>query len=143
MDRIVSAQAVQLSEVEQHLQLSAELSEAQRSNMAWQVSLRDSSISLATQLDGADAIAGRVTSRLDRVNQALAQVERASSVLSTVLSMVTIPSQMVEHLHLRLLGVFSMPATVLYFWKPRKYSYSLMAFYGMLIQRFCVVWKCC
>lgn len=132
LDRIVSAQATQLSSTEQQLQLSVALSKSQNANLALGDEMMISSASLASQLDSASAVAGRLSSKLDSVNQALTRVERVSSVLSTLLALITIPSQVAEHLHLRLLGVMSMPVTVLYFWKPRKYSYSLTAFYGMV-----------
>lgn len=130
MDQAVAAQAIQLTGVEQHLALSKELSEAQKASLVLGEQMRGSSASLALELDSASVVAGRVSSKLDKVNQALGRVEKASSVLTTVSSMLSIPCQFAEHLHWRLFALFVMPAIVLYFWKPRKYSYSLMATYG-------------
>lgn len=113
------------------MHLSAELSEAQKANLALGEEMRGSSLSIASHLDDANAVAGRVSWRLEKVNQALTQVERASSILTTLFALITIPAQITHYLHLRLLAVFLMPATVLSFWKPRKYSCSLMAVYGM------------
>ncbi|KIX05762.1 uncharacterized protein Z518_03734 [Rhinocladiella mackenziei CBS 650.93] len=132
MHQIVAAQSMQLSNAEQHLKLSEELSQAQKANLIWGQQMRDSSVSLASELDSASVVADRVSSRLENVNQALTQVEKASLVLSAFFGLMTIPSQMLEHLHLNLLGVFAMPSIVLYFWKPRRYPYSLMAIYVFL-----------
>ena len=93
--------------------------------------MKDSSTSLASELEIANTVAGRVSTRLDKVNQALTRVEAASAVLSSLFAIITIPCHMAENLHLHLLGLFAMPALVLFFWKPRKYSYSLIATYGM------------
>jgi len=110
--------------------MSAELSEAQKANLALGDEMRESSTSLVSHLDSANAVAGHVSWRLEKVNHALTQVERASSVLTTLFALITIPAQATHYLHLRLLAMFLMPATVLFFWKPRKYSCSLMAVYG-------------
>ena len=129
LDQIAIAQSTQLNNAQHHLQLSEELSTAQEANLALGERIKDSSASLASELDTASVVAGRVSTRLDKVNQALTRVEAASAVLSSLFAVITIPCQMAEHLHLRLLGLFAMPALVLFFWKPRKYSYSLMAAY--------------
>ncbi len=134
LNQIVNTQSMQLNNAHHHLQLSDELSAAQEANLALGERMKDSSASLASELDTASAVAGRVSTRLDKVNQALTRVEAASAVLSSLFAVITIPCQMAEHLHLRLLGLFAMPALVLFFWKPRKYSYSLMAVYGMCIR---------
>ena len=132
LDHIATAQSSQLANAEHNLRLSEELTEGQKANLALGDHMRDTSTSLASELDSASAVAGRVSSRLEKVNQALTRVERASSVLSTLFALITIPSQFAEHLHLRLLGLLAMPTVVLYFWKPRKYSLCLMAYYGTL-----------
>ena len=131
--RLVSAQSQQLASAEEQLQMSTELSEAQKANLALGEEMRDTSVSLASHLDSASAVASRVSWRLEKVNQALTQVERASSVLTALFAILTIPAQVTHYLHLRLLAMFLMPATVLFFWKPRKYSCSLMAVYGTYI----------
>ncbi|KIV80555.1 hypothetical protein PV11_08048 [Exophiala sideris] len=130
--QLVSAQSQQLASAEQQLQMSAELSDAQKTNLALGEEMRDSSQSLASHLDSASAVAGRVSWRLEKVNQALTQVERASSVLTALFAVLTIPAQVTHYLHLRLLAMFLMPATLLFFWKPRRYSCSLMAVYVFL-----------
>ncbi|KAI1628526.1 hypothetical protein EDD37DRAFT_11362 [Exophiala viscosa] len=132
LGRLVSAQSQQVANAEHHLQMSAELSQAQTANLALGEEMRESSLSLASHLDSASAVAGSVSWRLEKVNQALTQVERASAILSTLFALLTIPAQMTRYLHLRLLAMFLMPATVLFFWKPRKYSCSLMAVYVFL-----------
>ncbi|OAL26449.1 hypothetical protein AYO20_10117 [Fonsecaea nubica] len=108
LDEISGIQSTQLASVKHHLQLSA------------------------SQLDAATTAAGRVSGKLDRVNQALTRVEAASAILSSLFAVITIPSRIVEHLHLRLLGLFAMPALLLSFWKPRTYSYILMTLYVFL-----------
>ena len=130
LEHIIDIQSVQLTNVEHHLRLSEELTDAQKANLVWGERMRDTSATLASELDSASVVAGRVSSKLDKVNQALARVERASSVLSTLFVLITIPSQVADHLHLRLLGVLALPMLVLYFWKPRKYSLCLFAIYG-------------
>ncbi|EXJ89263.1 hypothetical protein A1O3_02329 [Capronia epimyces CBS 606.96] len=132
LDQVVSAQTIQLTGAEDHLRLSKELSEAQKTALVWGQQMRDSSASLALEIDSANVVAGRVSSKLDKVNQALTRVEKASSVLTTLSAMLSIPCQFVEHLHLRILALFATPAVVLYFWKPHRYSYSLMAIYVFL-----------
>ncbi|KIY00469.1 uncharacterized protein Z520_04154 [Fonsecaea multimorphosa CBS 102226] len=129
LDEVANMQSTQLANTERHLQLSGKLSEAQEANLDLGEQIKHFSASLASELDAASATAGRVSSKLDRVNQALTRVEAASAVLSSLFAVITIPCQMAEHLHLRLLGLFSMPALLLSFWKPRKYSYILLAFY--------------
>ena len=130
LDSIASAQSVQLATAEHHVQLSAELSGAQEASLALGQEMRRSSLSLASHLDTADAVAGRVSSRLDKVNQALSRVEKVSVALSALSAVVAVPLQMIDQLHLRLFASFSMPAVILFIWKPRKYAYSLMAVYG-------------
>jgi hypothetical protein len=130
---IASAQSVQLASTEHQMELSAELSEAQKASLVLGQEMRHSSLSLTSHLDNADAVAGRVSSRLDKVNQALSRVEKVSVVLSALSAVVAIPLQMIDQLHLRLFALFSMPAVILFFWKPRKYAYSLMAVYGTWI----------
>ncbi len=132
-DSIASAQSVHLASAERHVQLSAELSEAQKASLALGQEIRHISLSLASHLDTADAVAGRVSSRLDKVNQALSRVEKVSVMLSALSAVVAIPLRMIDQLHLRLFASFSMPAVILSFWKPRKYAYSLMAVYGMWV----------
>ncbi|KIW49119.1 hypothetical protein PV05_10828 [Exophiala xenobiotica] len=131
-DSIASAQSVHLASAERHVQLSAELSEAQKASLALGQEIRHISLSLASHLDTADAVAGRVSSRLDKVNQALSRVEKVSVMLSALSAVVAIPLRMIDQLHLRLFASFSMPAVILSFWKPRKYAYSLMAVYVFL-----------
>src|ERR1700754_5020363 len=109
LEHIIEVQSTQLTNAENHLRLNEELTEAQRMNLMWGEQLRDTSASLASELDSASAVAGRVSSKLDKVNQALIRVERASSVLSTLFTLITVPSQVAEHLHLRLLGLLAMP----------------------------------
>ncbi|EHY57793.1 uncharacterized protein HMPREF1120_05817 [Exophiala dermatitidis NIH/UT8656] len=132
LDKVVAAQALQLKGAETHLKLSNKLSEAQKATLSLEEQMRDSSAILASELDSATLVAGRVSSKLDKVNQALNQVEKASSVLSTLSTFLSIPSHFAEHLHLRLFLLLATPSTLLYFWKPRKYSYSLMAVYVFL-----------
>ncbi|KAH0843612.1 hypothetical protein FOPE_08612 [Fonsecaea pedrosoi] len=132
LDEISGIQSTQLASVKHHLQLSGELSMAQRANLALGEQMKHFSTSLASQLDAATTAAGRVSGKLDRVNQALTRVEAASAILSSLFAVITIPSRIVEHLHLRLLGLFAMPALLLSFWKPRTYSYILMTLYVFL-----------
>nr|KAK5448684.1 hypothetical protein LTR18_001772 [Exophiala xenobiotica] len=132
LDSIASAQSVQLASTEHQMELSAELSEAQKASLVLGQEMRHSSLSLASHLDNADAVAGRVSWRLDKVNQALSRVEKVSVVLSALSAVVAIPLQMIDQLHFRLFASFSMPAVILFFWKPRKYAYSLMAVYVFL-----------
>lgn len=131
LDRIAATQSTQLQTAEHHLRLNEELSEAQKASLALGREMHDSSVFLAGELDSANAVASRVSMRLDKVNQALTRVEKASSLLSTLSALIAIPFQLVEHLHLRLLGLLTMPAILVSFWKPRIYSYSLVAIYGI------------
>jgi hypothetical protein len=92
--------------------------------------MKHSSASLASELETANAAAGRVSNKLDRVNQALAHVEAASASLSSFFAVITIPCRMAQRLHLRLLALFATPALILLFWKPIKYSCTVMAIYS-------------
>ncbi|EXJ95161.1 hypothetical protein A1O1_00280 [Capronia coronata CBS 617.96] len=132
LNQVLVAQALQLTGVESHLALSKELTEAQKASLVLGEDIKGSTASLASELDSASLVAGRVSCKLDKVNQALAQVEKASSVLTTISAMLSIPSQFAEHLHLKLLVFFATLTMVLYFWTPRKYSYSVMATYVFL-----------
>ncbi|KAJ9608531.1 hypothetical protein H2200_007519 [Cladophialophora chaetospira] len=132
LNQIAITQSTQLNNAQHHIQLSEELVAAQEANLALGVRMKDSSTSLASELETARSVAGRVSTRLDKVNQALTRVEAASAILSSLFAIISIPCRMVEQLHFRLLGLFAMPALVLLFWKPRKYSYSLMAAYVFL-----------
>ena len=136
LEHIIEVQSMQLTNAEHHLRLSEELTEAQKANLIWGEQMRGTSANLVSELDSASAVAGRVSFKLDKVNQALTRVERASSVLSTLFALITVPSQVAEHLHLRLLGLLAMPMVVLCFWKPRKHSFCLMAIYSMSISCF-------
>ena len=129
LDQIGNAQSTQLATTQQNVQLSEKLSAAQEANLALGERMQHSSSSLASELDTANAAASRVSSKLDRVNQALTRVEAASAILSSFFAIIAIPCQVIEHLHWKLLALFSMPAIVFCFWKPRKYSLSLMAMY--------------
>ena len=124
------SQSTHLATTQHHLRLSEDLSAAQEANLALGEQIQHSSTSLAFELDAAHTTAGKISHRLDRVNQALARVEAASTVLSSLFAIISIPCRMVEHLHLKLLGLFSMPALVLIFWKPKRYAASLMAIYS-------------
>ena len=136
LEHIIEAQSMQLTNAQHHLQLSEELTEAQKASLIWEEQMRDTSANLASELDNASVVAGRVSFKLEKVNQALTRVERASSVLSTLFAIITVPSQVAEHLHLRLFGLLAMPMVVLYLWKPRKYSVCLMAIYGTSVSQF-------
>lgn len=114
--------------------MSDKLTESQRTNAAGVQEIYDTSSLLASQLHTADAVATRVSSRLDKVNEALNRVEEASSALSALFAFIAVPTQMMQQLHLRLLAVFSMPAIILLIWKPRKYSFTVMAAYGMHVR---------
>jgi hypothetical protein len=132
-DQIAVSQSGQLANAKRHLELSEELSAAQQSHLESQERIHNSATSLTTELDGASLIAGRMSTRLEKVNQALTRVEAASAMLSSLFAIITVPCQMVEYLHLKLLALFAMPAFALSFWKPWRYSCSLMAVYGMFI----------
>ncbi|OAP58298.1 hypothetical protein AYL99_07388 [Fonsecaea erecta] len=132
LEGIASAQSAQLASTEHHLQLSGKLSAAQEANLALGEQIKHFTASLASELDTASATARRVSTKLDRVNQALTRFEAVSAVLNSLFAVITIPCQVAEHLHLRLLGLFSMPALLLSFWKQRMYSYITMAFYVFL-----------
>lgn len=133
LNQISASHSLQLESTQHQLQLSEELSAAQEANLALGEQMKDSSAFIASELETASTAAGRVTTKLDKVNQALTRVEAASAVLSSLLAAVTIPCQIVEHLHMKLFGLFAMPALVLSFWKPRKYSHSLIALYGTFL----------
>lgn len=133
LNQISIAHSLQLESTQHQLKLSEELSAAQETNLALGEQMKQSSSSIASELETASTAAERVTTKLDKVNQALTRVEAASAVLSSVFAAITMPCQLVEHLHLKLLGVFAMPAIALSFWKPRKYSYSLIALYGTFL----------
>jgi paraquat-inducible protein B len=131
LDQIADAQSAQLASTQHQLRLGKELSTAQEANIALGEQMKLSSASIAAELDSAKTAAGRVSKKLDKVNQALTRVEAASAVLSSVFAIIAIPCQLAGQLHLRVLALFAMPAIVLSFWKPRRYPYSLMALYGM------------
>jgi hypothetical protein len=131
LNQLSTAQSTHLATTQHHLQLSSELSAAQEANIALEDRMREASASLASELDSANSAVGRVSSRLDRVNHALARVEAASTVLSSLFAIIAIPCRMAHHLHFHLLGLFAMPAIVLYVWKHRGYSFSLIAGYGV------------
>lgn len=130
MDHVLDVQGLQLSNTQHHLRLSEELQEVQKSNLLQSEHLHDTSSQLASELEGATQVAGRMSIRLEHVNQALTRVERASAVLSTLIKLVALPARLCEILHLRLLGVFAMPTAILYFCRPRMYSYILISVYG-------------
>ncbi|KIW24740.1 uncharacterized protein PV07_10435 [Cladophialophora immunda] len=132
LDEIAATQSAQLASMENHLQLSGQLSAAQKANLALSGQIQHFSASLTSELDTASATAARVSSKLERVNQALTRFEAASAILTSLFAVITIPCQIVERLHLRLLGLFALPALLLSFWKPRKHSYILTAFYVFL-----------
>ncbi|KAJ9637470.1 hypothetical protein H2204_004894 [Knufia peltigerae] len=134
LDIISSSQIEQLTRAEEHLRVSDKLTESQRTNAAGVQEIYDTSSLLASQLHTADAVATRVSSRLDKVNEALNRVEEASSALSALFAFIAVPTQMMQQLHLRLLAVFSMPAIIFLIWKPRKYSFTVMAAYGMHVR---------
>jgi hypothetical protein len=128
-DDIATSQSVQLAKAKRHLDLSEELLVAQQSHLESQERMQDSAKSLASELDGANRIAGGMSTRLEKVSEALTQVEAASMILSSFFAIITIPCQMAEHLHLKLLALFAMPAFVIFFWKPWRHSCTLMAIY--------------
>jgi paraquat-inducible protein B len=130
-DDIATSLSVQLANAKRHLDLSEELLAAQQSHLESQERMQDSAKSLASELDGANRIAGVMSTRLENVNQALTRVEAASTILSSLFAIITIPCQLAEHLHLKLLALFATPAFVILFWKPWRHSCSLMAIYGM------------
>ena len=130
LDQIDNAQSAQLASAQHNLQLSKDLSTSQKANLDLGKQMRNSSASLVSELDIANAVAGRVSNRLDRVNHALARVEAASAILNSLVTILSIPCRLMGNLHLRLLLLFGMPATILFFWKPKRYSGSLMATYG-------------
>ncbi|ETI27713.1 hypothetical protein G647_00162 [Cladophialophora carrionii CBS 160.54] len=132
LDQIASAQSMQLDTTLQHLELSKELSSAQEANLALGERIKDSSASLASELDTANAAAGQVSNKLDRVNQALAHIEAATASLSSLFGIIAIPCQIVGRLHLKLLALFATPALILLFWRPMKYSCTMMATYSFL-----------
>ncbi|OQU97679.1 hypothetical protein CLAIMM_03573 [Cladophialophora immunda] len=132
LDEIAATQSAQLANMEHHLQLSGQLSAAQKANLALSGQIQHFSALLTSELDTASATAARVSSKLERVNQALTRFEAASAILTSLFAVITIPCQIVERLHLRLLGLFALPALLLSFWKPRKHSYILVAFYVFL-----------
>ncbi|KIW16455.1 hypothetical protein PV08_06509 [Exophiala spinifera] len=132
LDAISSSQIKQLARLDEQLRLSDDLAEAQRMNIALGQEMYDTSSVLSSQLHTASAAATDVSSRIDKVNEALTRVEEASSVLSALFSFLALPTHMMQQLHLRLLILFSMPAIILFFWKPRKYPYSVMASYVFL-----------
>jgi hypothetical protein len=126
----MGAQSSQLLNIQDHLRLSEELTEATKANLVREGQLRDKSAHLASELENANAMAGYMTQKLNKVDSALTRMERASSVLSTLFAILAGPAQLADRLHLRLLGDFTMPTVMLFFWKPRQYAYTLIATYG-------------
>lgn len=115
--------------------MSDDLVEIQRTNVALGQEMYDTSSLLASQLHTANDAATRVSSRIDKVNEALNRVEEASSVLSALFAFIALPAQMMMQLHLRLLAAFYMLAIILFFWRPLKYPCTVMASYGMFVRQ--------
>lgn len=135
-DHILETQAIQLLNAQQHLQIGNAIVETQKVSLSYSQQLKDKSAELASELDGATKVAGRMSARLDHVDQALTRVERASSVLSALFALLAGPARVAEVLHLRLLGLFAMPTMMLYYCKPKKqYSYILASIYRKLSYR--------
>ncbi|EXJ63818.1 hypothetical protein A1O7_00153 [Cladophialophora yegresii CBS 114405] len=132
LDQMAGIQSMQLDDTLHHFELSKELSSAQEANLVLGQRIKDSAGSIASELENAHTAAGRVSTKLDRVNQALAHIEAATASLGTFFAIITIPCQMVGRLHLRLLALFAAPASMLLFWKPMKYSCTVMATYTFL-----------
>lgn len=130
---ILDAQTTQLSNMQQHLRLSEEVTANQKTSLAWSVQLNGDAAHLASELDRAAGLAGQMSHRLEDVSEALGRVERASSTLSTIFALIAIPSRMLNFVHLRLLGIFALPTVILYFSKPWRYSCTLTALYGKVL----------
>lgn len=119
--------------MQQHLRLSEEVTENQKTNLAWSIQLNGNAAHLASELDSATGLAGQMSHRLEHVSQALGRVEKASSTLNTIFALIAIPSRVLNFVHLRLLGMFALPTVILYFSKPWRYSCILMALYGKIL----------
>lgn len=130
LNDILDAQTTQSTNIQHQLRLSEDIAANQKSSLAWSQQLKGNAAHLASELDSATGLAGRMSHRLEHVNQALGRVERASSTLSTIFAIIAIPSRMFDFLHLRLLGIFALPTLILYFCKPWRYSCILITLYG-------------
>lgn len=132
MSDILDAQVTQFANTQQQLHLSEELKENQKATIAWSEQLQGNSAHLASELDSATKVAGQMSHRLEHVSQALGRVERASSAISTIFALIAIPTQILDFIHFRLLGIFVMPTALLYFCKPWRYPCLLITLYGRI-----------
>lgn len=87
---ILDAQTTQSSNMQQHLRLSEEVTENQKTNLAWSIQLNGNAAHLASELDSATGLAGQMSHRLEHVSQALGRVEKASSTLNTIFALIAI-----------------------------------------------------
>lgn len=129
---ILDAQTTQFTNTQQQLHLSEELRENQKATFAWSEQLKGNSALLTSELESATNVAGQMSHRLEHVNQALGRVERASSAISTIFALIAIPTQILDFIHFRLLGIFVMPTAFLYFSKPWRYPCMLITLYGKI-----------
>jgi len=129
---ILDSQTIQLANTNQQIQLGEELTQRQKDNLAWSEKLIGNSVHLASELDSATEAAGQMSYRLDSVYQALGRVERASTALQTLFALIAIPSRVIDLIHFRLLGLFTMPTALLYFFKPWRYPCMLITLYGKI-----------
>ena len=116
--------------MEQNLRQSQELSEVQQTNLDLVQRLTATSSGLVSELETAGEAASRVADQIEAVNIALTLVENASSKLRVIFSVLAVPAQLGEIIHIRLMGLMALPAVWLYLLGAKRWSYILTTSYG-------------